>query len=192
MNGNEEKKQKNYCCSNPNCLNVFSEPIEIKYYACPECKTQIDLDTKEISVPKIYAEKTTLIEDQRQEANSQIEKQEKPSKPVIPEQDKRSLPVSDPIEVNYFSSKDPEPQEPTLLQRLEAMVEQKNKDATKQNDPSPTDSGCLHYFGYLHQRQKGEAMPETCIVCPKSIDCLMSNSDNSTESLKEIKKWYSF
>lgn len=199
MNGNEDKKQKKYCCSNPNCLKVFSEPLEIKHYACPECKSLIDLNSNAVSDSQILPEEYTLKKNQRQEANSQNEKQQKVSEPVVAIQDKKTetkitktQPVSDQIEFDYFALKDPEPQEPTLQQRLEAMVERKHKEATKQNDTPSSDSGCLHYFGYLHQKQKDEVMPETCVVCPRAIECLMSDSNSSKESLKEIKKWYSF
>ena len=132
MNPNRDKNDKQYCCSNPSCLYVFSEPLEIKQYACPQCKKLIDIDSKK-----------------------------------------------------------PEPEELTLQQRLEAMVEKKHKDEEKAKEPPSSSPECLHYFGYLHQREVGQAMPEECVVCPRSIECLMSNSNKSKESLKEIKKWYS-
>jgi len=78
----------------------------------------------------------------------------------------------------------------TLMQRLEAMVTETGKE--KETANSSSDVECSHYLGYLNQRVKGETIPETCIVCPKSIECLLSESNTSKESLKEIKKWYSF
>ena len=49
--------------------------------------------------------------------------------------------------------------------------------------------GCLHYFGYLRERESGEIIPSECIECKKSIDCMLTNQ-TSKEAIKEIKKWY--
>jgi hypothetical protein len=192
MNTSKDKNDKQYCCSNPSCLHVFSEPLEIKQYACPQCKKVIDLDSKKSLAQSTIAKNPVFMENQERKANSQNEEQKNISEPVVERQEsKSSFPTSsDYREIDYSTLKDPEPEEPTLQQRLEAMVEKKHKDEEKAKEPPSSSSECLHYFGYLHQREVGQPMPEECVVCTKSIECLMSNSNKSKESLKEIKKWY--
>ena len=79
-----------------------------------------------------------------------------------------------------------EPTEPTLIQNSQSVI---GGDEKEKATPNSIDK-CSYYFGYLNQRTKGETIPEECVECPKSIECLMSEVDNSKESLKEIKKWY--
>ncbi len=55
-----------------------------------------------------------------------------------------------------------------------------------------SNNGCSFYFGYLSEREKGEGIPNTCVECSKSIDCMLSKVHKSNESVKEIKKWYHF
>jgi len=52
-----------------------------------------------------------------------------------------------------------------------------------------SEDGCLHYFGYLGQREKGEPIPSECVECRKSIECMLSTMA-SKDAVKEIKKWY--
>ena len=40
----KHKKLKDYCCSNPNCNSVFSQPKIIKYYVCPKCQSLVDME----------------------------------------------------------------------------------------------------------------------------------------------------
>ena len=82
-----------------------------------------------------------------------------------------------------------EPLDLTLTQRLEAMVK-KEEEEEEEPAESSSNSKCLHYLGYLKQRTKGEVIPEECIECSQSIECLLSEPNSSKESLKEIKKWY--
>ncbi|MGQ9551832.1 MAG: hypothetical protein ACUVUE_05330 [Candidatus Bathycorpusculaceae bacterium] len=51
------------------------------------------------------------------------------------------------------------------------------------------ESGCKHYLGYLSERSQGEEIPEYCITCEKTLECMLSKlkSDSAT---KEIRKWY--
>ena len=55
---------------------------------------------------------------------------------------------------------------------------------------TPSDSRCKHYFGYLGHRDKGEGIPDACLECPKSLDCMLSDYYRSKETVEEIKKWY--
>ena len=34
-------------------------------------------------------------------------------------------------------------------------------------------SDCRRFFGYLSERSKGVEIPEECVACPKSIDCML-------------------
>ena len=51
------------------------------------------------------------------------------------------------------------------------------------------EQGCLHYFGYLREREKGEAIPSECIECRRSVECMLTDL-NSKSAVKEIQKWY--
>ena len=59
------------------------------------------------------------------------------------------------------------------------------KEVNKLSDPN-----CKHYFGYLGSRKKGEVIPNSCLECPKSLDCMLGDYYKSKESVAEIKKWY--
>jgi hypothetical protein len=50
--------------------------------------------------------------------------------------------------------------------------------------PKTTDNSvCEYYFGYLSNRDKQEAIPETCLICHRSIDCmLLDNKPKDTFS----------
>ena len=52
-----------------------------------------------------------------------------------------------------------------------------------------TDPGCLHYFGYLRERDRGEPIPSECIECKRSVECMLSTLA-SKDAVKEIRKWY--
>lgn len=49
--------------------------------------------------------------------------------------------------------------------------------------------GCLHYFGYLSERDKNVAIPPECIECMESVECMLANT-SSRDAAEEIKKWY--
>jgi hypothetical protein len=52
-----------------------------------------------------------------------------------------------------------------------------------------TELGCLNYFGYLRERDKGEPIPSECIECKRIIECMLSPV-SSKDAVKEIRKWY--
>jgi len=52
-----------------------------------------------------------------------------------------------------------------------------------------SEQGCLHYFGYLRERESGEDIPSECISCRMSVECMLTNQ-TSNVAVKEIKKWY--
>jgi hypothetical protein len=51
---------------------------------------------------------------------------------------------------------------------------------------------CQYVFSYLSQREKGEGIPDSCIECPDSLDCMLSQYYKKDKNVKEIKKWYNF
>ena len=55
----------------------------------------------------------------------------------------------------------------------------------------PSSSDCQYGYGYLSQRDKDEGIPDTCLECPRSLDCMLAEYHKKEETVKEIKKWYS-
>jgi len=51
-------------------------------------------------------------------------------------------------------------------------------------------AGCQYSFGYLGERESGEGIPEECVECEKSIECMLRKEDYSPNAAKEIKKWF--
>jgi hypothetical protein len=51
-------------------------------------------------------------------------------------------------------------------------------------------SGCTHYFGYLSDRSKLDEIPEDCMTCEKTIECMLYELMKSDTAVKEIRKWY--
>jgi hypothetical protein len=49
---------------------------------------------------------------------------------------------------------------------------------------------CQYYYGYLGQREKGEGIPNSCVECAKSLDCMLAEYYKSKETVEEIRKWY--
>ncbi len=47
-----------------------------------------------------------------------------------------------------------------------------------------------HYLGYLSERSKGEEIPEECMACKKTIECMLFKLNKSDRAIKEIRKWY--
>ncbi len=50
-------------------------------------------------------------------------------------------------------------------------------------------ASCQHWFGYLNQKEKDEAIPESCPECERVVECMLMNG-NSASAVAEIKKWY--
>ncbi len=65
-----EKKTKTiseeYCCSNPNCKTVFSQPKIIKYYVCPKCQSFAEMEgvsSQPVIVDPMGEENLCLLEE---------------------------------------------------------------------------------------------------------------------------------
>ncbi|MEJ2241863.1 MAG: hypothetical protein P8Y18_06955 [Candidatus Bathyarchaeota archaeon] len=60
---------------------------------------------------------------------------------------------------------------------------------TRIEDTKQANDKCLHRFGYLSERQTGEAIPTECIECMRSIECMLTKT-TSKDAAHEIQKWY--
>jgi hypothetical protein len=49
----------------------------------------------------------------------------------------------------------------------------------------PSES-CTYYFGYLNQGSSGKKIPEQCLTCGKTIECMLSKEKSDTA--KEVRK----
>ena len=183
-----------YLCSNPNCRKVFSKPKIIKYHVCPNCQTLVTA-SKSADAPEIQAALTS----------------QKSAKPRKPKTTKRpaEVVVSTKIdesqvslqEQNTSEQKDEDSELSITPNTASVQVAQPNniefiqtpkKSVTETGKSSKSSSECEYGFGYLSQRDKGEAIPETCVECPKSLDCMLSRIYEKDQSAKETKKWYNF
>jgi hypothetical protein len=75
-----------------------------------------------------------------------------------------------------------EPKSVVPLEESQLPIEQKGK--------PQSDYQCGHYFGFLRERANGAEIPRDCFECPQSIECMLFNSNLSSERFQEIKKWY--
>jgi chromosome segregation ATPase len=67
-----------------------------------------------------------------------------------------------------------------------------NKTTGIDEEDSKSGNGCGYHFGYLSDRDKGEEIPNACVECSKSLDCMLSKVHQSNKTVKEIEKWYHF
>ena len=153
------------------------EKRQVRRYCCsnPNCKTFF-------SRPKIIkydlcptcqtVVEMTTIEGQIVKAEEQV-----PRKKSVKKKTERK----EVEKLKQFQSQEPTPMETARSGQL--TISEEEVDA-------PSDSRCKHYFGYLGQREKGEGIPDTCLECLKSLDCMLSDYNKSTKTVEEIKKWY--
>jgi hypothetical protein len=87
-------------------------------------------------------------------------------------------------QIKYAEKHKPKPAE---FVSSEKPVENKT-----QVSDSTSGNSCGYHFGYLSERDKGEAIPNACVECSKSLDCMLSKVHQSIDSVVEIKKWYHF
>ncbi len=187
---NKKHKVQRYRCSNPNCKRVFSRPKIIKYYVCPTCQTLVNTtQTKEhVAVQEEPLPLKKLVTCANLKAIEQAKKEE----PKVEEST-----ISHPLVMDGCAqaetAKSQKPEKLELAQKeldvTELFPSQQSTtiDETTFSSSSP---GCKYGFGYLSQREKGTEIPETCVACPKSLDCMLSEYYKSREAVKEIKKWY--
>ena len=175
-----KRDSEGYCCSNPNCKSVFSYPKIIKSYVCPNCETLVEMDNIE---HQPFIEYSTPEEKQKTHENPKkspfqgVEKSQNISKiqPTTIEIQKSSVP-----EITIYP------------QQITTKINERSITNETQDSDSQFDGTCKHYFGYLCEREKGEGIPNECVECSKNLDCMLSKVYPSTQSVKEIKKWYHF
>ena len=184
-----------YLCSNPNCRKVFAKPKIITYHVCPNCQTLVTA-SRSADDPEIQAALTS-------------QKSAKPRKPKTTKGAPPEVAVSIKIdesqvslqEQNTSEQKDENSELSITPNTASVRVAQPNNvepiqtpktSVTETRESSKSSSECEYGFGYLGQRGKGEAIPETCVECPKSLDCMLSRIYEKDQSVKEPKKWYSF
>ena len=178
---------KFYRCPNPGCKKIFRTPAKVKdlsetphriHYSCPECGTDVE---------------PFLKSGTSKEATTEAKpKQPATPKPAYLKQKPETQPItSKPVSLSQKS--ETQPATPSQIQIKEPEPKQTDQTLkpaiTEDNSKTAKSSGCQNYFGYLGDRQKNEAIPETCLDCPNSIDCMLSKH-KLTDSGQEIKKWY--
>jgi len=45
----------------------------------------------------------------------------------------------------------------------------------KQNKNVEKKSTCQHHLGYLSEREKKQQIPDECIICKDSVECMLRN-----------------
>ena len=162
-----------YRCANKECKKIFKKPIELKdlsenppriYPACPECGADLNFFFGSSTVKTAKTKKKTLIHQKKPEIKS-IKKKVEIKRAEAP---------------NQHESKVSIPRE---------KVAAPNPIANKKKVRATDYSDCKYYFGYLASREKQKEIPETCLECPRSLDCMLSNY-KSEDTVGEISKWY--
>jgi hypothetical protein len=204
---------------NPAKVKDLSETHAKIRNACPECGTDIEpyLKTGAIHItrahktsteanptpqatPKpIYLKQKPEMQQTPQQSapkptylKQKSETQSATPKPVYLNQKPETPPVT-PKPVSLSQKSEQQPATPKQIQIKEPQPKQTDqtiRSATMGDNSKTTNSSeCRYYFGYLANREKNESIPETCLDCPKSLDCMLSNHELKN-SVQEIKKWY--
>jgi len=135
-------------------------------------------------VPEPQEPEEAEKENQEELSSISVQTSSEPESEELPASDQKEPEIDkQPIVVEPVQVSEPEIEIPKSPQQIVAV------------DPTPissSSSGCQYGFGYLSQREKGEDIPQSCIECAKSLDCMLSQYYKKEESVKEIKKWYSY
>jgi len=152
-------------CPNPKCQKEFEESILVtirsvtppkQYKACPYCFSELDQEPvkeKEISEPAIKKEVIDL-------------NQEPTPETVVPNA----------LEKNIDSG-------PKLFNKVKSLISNNGKpkkEKIKENEDKFTinkesqSASCPETYGYLANRPKDAPIPQTCLSCPKMVDCMLS------------------
>lgn len=182
----EKVSGQKYLCSNPNCRQVFSKPKIIEYKVCPNCQTLVTSlrpeddpeiqaalaaqESAKVSSPEIVVS-TQTDNSPITQAQDLLEQKNEENETSVPAEN-LPVPVAQPAAVE--------------------LVQTQKVDVVETRTTSQSSFVCKYSFGYLSQRGSGEAIPETCVECPKSLDCMLSRIYEKDQSVKEIKKWYKF
>jgi hypothetical protein len=172
LGGNSESNNF-YRCPNEDCRGIFHKPIELKdlsetpariCLACPECGADLNrfFGSRFEKIPKPKAQ--TVFPPKKPEI--------KPTKKMT-----EIKPVETPKETQN--------QKPKMAEKIPA----KKSEANRKKINVSNDSKCQYYFGYLADRAKQEGIPDPCLECPRSLDCILTNY-KSEGTVTEISKWY--
>lgn len=162
---------KRVVCSNPTCGKVFEKPKVVRFYACPFCLSKI--------------QKNARARNQLTKSTEDIDSQ--------PEFELATLEKLEDIELFKFETSilSESAESPEIISCLEAVEIPEPIILPEESDSKRKENGqCKFYFGYLKRREKGAKIPESCVECPKSVDCMLSNLYKSPAAVTEIKKWY--
>jgi DNA-directed RNA polymerase subunit RPC12/RpoP len=177
---------KKYVCSSPTCAKVFEKPKVVRYLACPYCLSKIEKTDQAKNLRAcVIAEEKRESEIKPVTSNESVESQIQ-NKPVIAEEKRESEIVR--LKTSILARARAIFQESEAPEKVELAPS--GEIPGKIKDVRSKDGQCKYYFGYLSKRKKGEGIPEACVECPKSIDCLLSNLYESPTAVSEIKKWY--
>ena len=178
-----------YSCKNPNCKRVFSRAKVIKYYVCPTCQTLVDIKEIEQQEVPIAAIVKKRLKNKKVKAIKLGGTIDQNVDVVASVGEGKSEEVCENVDV--VAEKSVMQNQPDYLPQ--DMVElTPSQQPEKKEVHSPSGFNCLYGFGYLSQREKGESIPDTCIECPDSLDCMLSEYYKKEENVKAIKKWYNF
>lgn len=63
--------------------------------------------------------------------------------------------------------------------KIEESKIEENKTTEENNkvEENKRATSCRNWFGYLGKRKKGEEIPSECIVCQKSIECMLNKRE---------------
>jgi hypothetical protein len=173
-----------HSCSNPNCGKNFSRPKVIKYYVCPTCQTLIDIPAQKI--PEHATPKKKLVKRTgKQEPESELTLNQLVSNVEMAHPKENAL--NETLDFKLEFIKECEQCEPVDISSLEKKVQLA---VEGRKVLSELNFECGNYFGFLSEKKDGQEIPETCFVCPKSIECLLSKCIKSEENIQEIKQWY--
>lgn len=196
--GNEKQKVRKYSCPNPNCKIVFSRPRIIKYHVCPTCQTLVD----ESNIAEHFG--NDVVSQRRKVAKGRRPKKTEPSEFLKRDMLDVEKPRTDQSELEELhvagTGAETDARKKVIeLELVQQVQQEKPKStqpqpqhvATEENEKIPEPSiGCQYGFGYLSHRESGAGIPETCIECPDSLNCMLSKYHKSGESVEEISKWY--
>ncbi len=190
---NKKHRVQRYTCSNPNCNRVFSKPKIIKYYVCPTCQTIVNATQTNGQAAKqeepspskklVKHKKPKAIEEHVKSEESKVKDLAISRPPAVMDECAQAATAitQKPENLEQAPTREPNVAEPSLNPQTTT------RDETTFSSSSP---GCKYGFAYLSQREKGTEIPETCVTCPKALDCMLSGYYHSGKTVKEIMKWY--
>jgi hypothetical protein len=166
-------------CPYKGCEKEFDKPTVITdssripretHYACPHCRSNLDIVTQDSKVIGVNAIEQSNGFDLQAES-SRVHTKMDELNIIEPSSNKKSVGVGSDYEIPFRVSE--------------------SRETPKEKAEQATEFQCSYHFGYLSEKNKNEVIPETCFACPRSIDCMLSKFEKSPQSLEEIKKWYS-